>query len=629
MNDFLSTVVSNSLVAAGLAVLLMLLARFRANPALVHALLLLVFVKLFTPPLVSVDISPTRLTHVESLPEVVVVGALAHSATQATSQTVPLGLFSLDWQVLFIAVWGLGIIVTVVIAGLRIMAFRWLLRRATKNPAYPTQIAKRLCARMRVASVPEILVLPARITPAVWSVTGRPCIILPEELVQTRAPERLEAIIAHELSHIRRRDHLVRLLKFVTTTVFWWNPVVWYVFRQLRELEEVCCDAMVLEMLSAGACNYAIALIETVEFLSQGEGRLPMGATAAKPSVSLYRRIEMLKTGTTPRRLTVRHAVLAVCLLSAPMLLTFAVESPSSVPLVAKVYDLGFLRGNAKQIEAQVRKQVEPQQWAKAGGPFSLRRTASGHLVVSASPAVHEQIDIMLELRELSRRQGQLTAKLNRLRGRGAGMGGESMGFGGEDAMMGGGSMGMGGVGAEGAMMGGGSMGMGGMDMMSGDVHGHSAMGGDDEYGDGDGYGGGEESSDIDGGGFGTEMESASEGFGFEEMMGDEAHGDEDSGARAQGYGDDSFEMPVEEAYGGLGGAAMEEGEADDEDAGDESAGAYEGFSNYGSAPKTPRSKRNRPADFDGFDGFGPAGGSFGGRAPTQDKRTEAKRRGR
>ena len=53
-------------------------------------------------------------------------------------------------------------------------------------------------------------------------------------------------IVAHELAHVRRRDYLVRWVEWLACVCFWWNPVVWWAQRNLRAMEEICCDDLVL-----------------------------------------------------------------------------------------------------------------------------------------------------------------------------------------------------------------------------------------------------------------------------------------------------------------------------------------------------------------------------------------------
>ena len=56
---------------------------------------------------------------------------------------------------------------------------------------------------------------------------------------------RLAMILAHELAHLRRRDHWVRAVELIVSTVYWWNPLVWVIRRQIHQAEDLCCDAWV------------------------------------------------------------------------------------------------------------------------------------------------------------------------------------------------------------------------------------------------------------------------------------------------------------------------------------------------------------------------------------------------
>ena len=419
MNALLETAASNCAVALILAVLVAAVARFRVNPHAVHVLWLMVLVKFFTPPVWRVDLPLPEPVRESALEEVVIAAPplamrpLAQSPAPLPPEAV---VPAWTWREGLLAVWGIGILAFASVTLLRVLCFRRLLRKAERGPNELEDLAGRLSRRMGVRRCPEILILPVRITPAVWSLFGRPRIVLPEELAREMQPDQMETILAHELAHIRRGDHLVRLLELAVTTVFWWNPIVWWVRKNLRETEEHCCDSLVLEILPDAARRYAIALIETVEFLSKQSGRLPIGATAAKPTVTLKRRIEMLKHGPTNRRLTLRSLSLLLALLIVPMSLAFAQkEVAAATELKTKVYRLGDL--DAKKIEKDLRQQVAPKEWENAGGPYSMRRTKTGSLVITASAEHHQQINLMLELLSLERRQEELRARLRKLGG--------------------------------------------------------------------------------------------------------------------------------------------------------------------------------------------------------------------
>ncbi|MXX36145.1 MAG: M56 family metallopeptidase [Gemmatimonadetes bacterium] len=89
-------------------------------------------------------------------------------------------------------------------------------------------------------------------------------------------------IIAHELAHVRRRDHLVRWLEWFACTVFWWNPVAWWARRRLRAAGEVCCDALVVRALGCAPRAYARALVRAIDVVrTKPTPPLPAFASAA------------------------------------------------------------------------------------------------------------------------------------------------------------------------------------------------------------------------------------------------------------------------------------------------------------------------------------------------------------
>ena len=182
--------------------------------------------------------------------------------------------------------------------------------------------------RLGVRRIPEILMLPVRLSPLVWSLGGRPRVLLPAALFERLDRGAREAILAHELAHVRRWDHWVRLLEVVITAVFWWHPVAWWSARRLRELEDQCCDAMVVDMAPETVKCYATALLDTLDFLSGSFVTPPLGATATRSSVSLTRRIAMLKQRSWDVRLNFRRLAMLLIVAAPAMALALAKSPP-------------------------------------------------------------------------------------------------------------------------------------------------------------------------------------------------------------------------------------------------------------------------------------------------------------
>ncbi|WP_260705570.1 M56 family metallopeptidase [Edaphobacter flagellatus] len=101
------------------------------------------------------------------------------------------------------------------------------------------------------------------ISPMVMGV-WRASVILPMSVATSLPAEQLEAVLAHELAHIRRWDYLCNLLQTAIECLFFFHPAVWWISKRTRELREVCCDE-----IAARSCAdpgiYAEALLQMEE----------------------------------------------------------------------------------------------------------------------------------------------------------------------------------------------------------------------------------------------------------------------------------------------------------------------------------------------------------------------------
>ena len=145
-----------------------------------------------------------------------------------------------------------------------------------------------------------------------WPHRGGPRLLLPAGLLPDLHGDELDTLLAHELAHVRRRDHWVRLVEIAATALFWWYPVTWWARRALRRAEERCCDEWVLRLLPRSAEAYANGLLKSLTFVAHRTGALPSLASGAGPVEDIEARLkEILMTRPAPR-------------LAAPLRLTLA-----------------------------------------------------------------------------------------------------------------------------------------------------------------------------------------------------------------------------------------------------------------------------------------------------------------
>ena len=87
----------------------------------------------------------------------------------------------------------------------------------------------------------------------------RPVVLLPVRALTGLSEQQIEAVIAHELAHIRRLDCFVNLFQIAAETLLFYHPAVWWVSQGIRAERENCCDDEAIS-LCGDAVNYARAL---------------------------------------------------------------------------------------------------------------------------------------------------------------------------------------------------------------------------------------------------------------------------------------------------------------------------------------------------------------------------------
>jgi bla regulator protein blaR1 len=94
-------------------------------------------------------------------------------------------------------------------------------------------------------------------------------ILLPMGLATGLSVKELEAVLAHELAHIRRADYLVNILQTLVEIIFFFHPAIWYISAKIREERENCCDDLAMEMV--GDKIHLAKALTNVELFRQRE----------------------------------------------------------------------------------------------------------------------------------------------------------------------------------------------------------------------------------------------------------------------------------------------------------------------------------------------------------------------
>lgn len=184
-------------------------------------------------------IAPTQLVFAEEIGQPFTTLSASLPAAPAT-HPLPLILF---------AIWFCGFL-AIAICWLR----RWQQMRATLRAARP----------LPIEAPTKVLSSPVLIEPGIFGIR-RPVLLLPEGITEHLTSAQLQAILAHELCHVRRRDNLHAALHMLVEALFWFHPLIWWIGSRLIEERERACDEEVLRLGNEPEI-YAESILRTCQF---------------------------------------------------------------------------------------------------------------------------------------------------------------------------------------------------------------------------------------------------------------------------------------------------------------------------------------------------------------------------
>ena len=271
---------------------LLLSALKRRSAALKHVVGMVFLVAMALLPLAT-------LTSLLSAGSVTASTGLAISAPQGTATLELLSpgarlIIAPTWLTWF---WFAGVVVML----LRLIGGGWMVR-ALDRKAFkvlpPTWLARIDALRHAMGIRREVAVrllqgvgLPC--SARVW----RPVIWLPVSMLTQLTPDQIEALLAHELGHVRRLDWIWNGLQRVIEALLFYHPGVWWLSRRIRQERENACDD-----LAVVACGDAIVLAEALASLERLRTPTHIFALSANGG-SLMQRVTRLLLPNTPTRL--------------------------------------------------------------------------------------------------------------------------------------------------------------------------------------------------------------------------------------------------------------------------------------------------------------------------------------
>jgi bla regulator protein BlaR1 len=184
--------------------------------------------------------------------------------SRTTASTASLSLIHL-FPALLAPVWLCGFV-----AVLFVWHLRWRRISSSIREAMPLRQGREAEMLRRLGNIGgtrkpiEILLSRTSLEPGIFGI-ARPVLIWPEGISERLEDAHLEAIVAHELWHVRRRDNLAAAIHMVVEAVFWFYPLVWWLGARLVTERERACDEEVLE-LGTQRQVYAESILKICEF---------------------------------------------------------------------------------------------------------------------------------------------------------------------------------------------------------------------------------------------------------------------------------------------------------------------------------------------------------------------------
>ena len=212
-------------------------------------------------------------------------------------------------SLLFATVWLSGVLTV-----LGFWLFRWHKVAATVNRSVPIRQGRELEALRSVEQSAgwdtPIAFLSAQdsLEPGIFGIF-RPVLLWPASISEKLDDSHLKAILAHEVSHVRRRDNLAGLLHMAVEALFWFHPMVWWLGARLLEERERACDEEVLRSGYPPAI-YAEGILKTCEYCVGS----PLACVSGVTGADLKQRIVRIMTERRVERLGPGRRLLLACL---------------------------------------------------------------------------------------------------------------------------------------------------------------------------------------------------------------------------------------------------------------------------------------------------------------------------
>ncbi|WP_425636308.1 M56 family metallopeptidase [Algoriphagus yeomjeoni] len=179
----------------------------------------------------------------------------------------------------------------------------------------------RLMGKMNISKNVELRLTCYGVSPITFGFL-KPIILIPAGLILQLTPVQLEAIIAHELAHVKRNDYLVNLFQSALEVLFFYHPCYWWMNQTVKELRENAADDLAVQV-GVVPKELAHSLAEVLNFAKQNPPELALAAGKRRnPTLQRIKRILGHPAQTYPQNPIISIPMLLTLLLSAGLMAT-------------------------------------------------------------------------------------------------------------------------------------------------------------------------------------------------------------------------------------------------------------------------------------------------------------------
>jgi bla regulator protein BlaR1 len=265
-----------------------------------------------------------------------------------------------------------GILSGVWLCGFLIVAFSrfrwWRLIRAAIRTATPLDL--NLPIRVMSSGM--------RLEPGVFGVC-KPVLLLPEGITKQLTVPQLEAIIAHELCHVGRRDNLTATIQMVVEAIFWFYPLVWWIETRLVEERERACDEEVLRMVGEPEV-YAQGILNVCKFYLES----PLVCVSGITGADLKKRIDEIMIPRVTHKLDWTRKLLLIAAGAAALAGPVAIGLMNPSPSLAQSRPSAHLAFDAASVKPNKSGDLRAPSTILPGGRFTATNNTLRDLILKA-----------------------------------------------------------------------------------------------------------------------------------------------------------------------------------------------------------------------------------------------------